>query len=302
MPKPSSPPRHTPPQSAAPETIDPRWLLKAGAVVVAFALVCALALFWTVFYYTQWQYVLTPSRTVATAPSSAGLSFSEVRFGVDATGQPQLDGWWIPADTSTSPTVLLLHTGDGSMSNSLSQARLFHDSNLNVLLFDYRGFGHSGGAHPTQALMQSDAESALNYLRDIRHIDPSHIVVYGNGLGASLAVGLCANHHEIPAVILESPLGDTEPQVLHDTRTRLVPVRMLFHEQFPLAAPLKTLATPKLLITTEESSGQEKLHQAADPKMIVTLGLIKDDDLLKSIRRFLDTYISQSPIPLITSH
>jgi len=295
MPKPSSTSRRNPAKATEPETheiVDPGWLLKAGAIVFAFALLCALALFWALFYYTQWQYVLAPSRTVATNPSATGLSFSEVHFGVDATGQPQLDGWWIPADTPASPTVLLLHGGKGSMSDALPQARALHEANLSVLLFDYRGFGHSGSAHPAQTLMQEDAESALSYLRDTRHIDLSHILVYGNGLGASLAVNLCASHHEIPAVILESPLGDTEPQVLHDTRTRLVPVRLLFHEQFPLAAPLQTLATPKLLITTEESSGQEKLRQAANPKMIVTFGLIKDEELLNAIHRFLDSYVT----------
>jgi len=289
MPKPSSSPRHKPSRAAAPEIIDPRWLLKAGAVVVVFALLCSLALFWTVFYYTQWQYVLSPSRNVATNPSSAGLSFNEVRFGVDATGQPQLDGWWIPADTSTSPTVLLMHDGSGSISDALPEARTLHEANLNVLLFDYRGFGRSGGAHPTQALMQADAESALNYLRDMRHINSNRIVVFGNGLGASLAVNLCADHHEIPAVILESPLGDTESQVLHDTRTRLIPVRLLFHEDFPLAVPLSTLKISKLIFINDASSNRQAVLDAADPKMIVTQGLT-NSDVLPFLSRFLDSY------------
>jgi len=301
MSKPSAPSRRAAAHTAAPETVDPRWLLKAGAAVFAVALLCALGLFWAVFYYTQWQYVLAPSRTVTASPTSIGLAFTEVHFGVDTTGQPQLDGWWIPADTPASPTVLLLHSGDGSMSDVLPQVRLFHDTNLNVLLFDYRGFGRSGGAHPTQALMQADGQSALAFLRDTRHIDPGHILVYGNGLGASLAVSLCASHPEISAVILESPLGDTETQVAHDPRTRLVPVRLLFHEQFPLATPLRTLATPKLLITTEESSGQEKLHQAADPKMIITFGVVKYEDLHNDISRFLDSYVPASP-PMLTIH
>jgi uncharacterized protein len=181
MPKSSPSPRRPPRHAASSEDVDPRWLLKAGAIVFALALLCALAVLWVAFYYTQWQYVLAPSRTVATTPSALGLAFTEVHFGVDATGQPQLDGWWIPADTPTSLTVLMLHGGTGSMSDALPQARTLHNANLNVLLFDYRGFGRSGGAHPTQALMQADAESALNYLRDTRHIDLSRVVVYGNG-------------------------------------------------------------------------------------------------------------------------
>jgi len=290
MPKPPSSPRSRPSQPSAPEIVDPRWLLKAGAVVVAFAVLCVLAIFWAAFYYTQWQYVLTPSRTVTTNPSAIGLAFTEVHFGVDATGQPQLDGWWMPADTSTSPIVLLLHAGSGSMSDALPQARALHDTNLNVLLFDYRGFGHSGGAHPTQALMQADAESALAYLRDTRHLDPSHILVYGNGLGASLAVTLCTNHHELPALILDSPDGDTEQQVLNDTRTKLVPVRLLFHEQFPLAVPLSTLKTSKLIFVNDASSNRQAILNAADPKMIVTQGLT-NGDVHPFLNRFLDSYV-----------
>jgi len=291
MPKPASPPYHNVTPSNDLPTVDPRWLLKAGAVAVAFALLCALALFWTTFYYTQWQYVLAPSRAVDTNPASVGLAFTEVHFGVDSTGQPQLDGWWIPADTPTSPTVLLLHDGKGSMSDALPQARNLHDANLNVLLFDYRGFGHSGGAHPAQALMQADAESALDYLRSTRHIDSSHILVYGNGLGASIAVGLGAAHHEIPALILESPRGDTEPQVLNDTRTRLVPVRLLFHEQFLLAAPLEKLTSPKLIVSYASAPTPLDRSQIADPKMTVELPSSNDTTALHdALRRFLDSY------------
>ena len=67
-------------------------------------------------------------------------------------------------------------------------------------------------------------------------------------------------------------------------------MHLLFHEQFPLAAPLSTLKTPKLLITTDQSPNQDILRNAADPKMLVTLGLMKTDDLHPYLRRFLDTY------------
>jgi len=293
MPKPSTPSRRSPSHNAAPETVDPRWLLKAGAVVFAVALLCAIGLFWIAFSYTQWQYVLAPSRAVATNPTTIGLPFTEVHFGVDATGQPQLDGWWIPADTPTSPTVLMLHNGKGSMSDALPQARTLHEANLNVLLFDYRGFGHSGGAHPTQALMQADSESALNYLRETRHIDLSLILVYGNGLGASVAVNLCAGHGAIPAVILDSPLGDTEMQVRDDPRTRLIPVRLLFHEQFPLAVPIQTLATPKLVVAYAPFPNTLDRRKIAEPKMTVELTSANNTSALHdAILRFLDSYLS----------
>jgi pimeloyl-ACP methyl ester carboxylesterase len=187
--------------------------------------------------------------------------------------------------------VLLLHDGKGNMTDALPQAHTLHDVNLNVLLFDYRGFGQSGGSHPTQAMMQADAESALAYLLDKRHINSRSILVYGKGLGASLAVTLSAAHHELPAIILESPLGDTQSQLLHETRTKLIPVRLLFHEQFPLAAPLQTLTTPKLIINYAATPIALDRNQIADPKMTVMLPTPNDTTALhNTLRRFLDTY------------
>jgi pimeloyl-ACP methyl ester carboxylesterase len=271
------------------DLVDPLWILKALSAVIAVALLCAYITLCIFFSHTQWQLVLHPSRTVATTPSSAGLNFTEVHFGVDATGQPQLDGWFIPTDNPTS-TALILHSGDGSISAAIPAARTLHDAHLNVLLFDYRGFGHSAGQHPTQASMQSDAATALTYLTTTRSIPTSSIIIYATGAGAPIAVHLCADHPHVPALILQSPDGDFEPRVRQDPRSKLIPLSLLFNQNFPLAAPLRNLSTPKLLITTEESSGQEKLHQAADPKRIVTLGLRANENIPALITTFLNTY------------
>jgi uncharacterized protein len=102
---------------------------------------------------------------------------------------------------------------------------------------------------------------------------------------------LCARHHEISAVILESPHGDTQPQVLHDIRTHLIPVRLLFHEQFPLAVPLQSLSTPKLILTFQDAKDPPDLHTAALPKMTVELRSETDvGKLPETIGRFLDSY------------
>ena len=291
MPKPSSKPRRNPAKLTEPEPleiVDPRWLLKAGAVVCAFALLCVLALFWTAFYYTQWQYVLAPSRSVATNPSAASLSFSEVHFGADATGQPQLDGWWIPSDTPTSPTVLLLHDGKGSMSDALPQARNLHEANLNVLVFDYRGFGRSGGKHPTEHFMQEDAQAALTYLLTILHVPAAQIVIVGEGIGASLATTLATDHPELRSLILINAEGDIDRRLATDSRAQLVPAHLLFHEEFPLAAPLATLATPKLLLTRTTGPAPETLRQAAAPKTTVELPpTAPRQETLDAITRFL---------------
>jgi uncharacterized protein len=283
------------------EVVDPRWIISVLAGMLLLAVLCAYVAVCALFYRGQWQLVLQPSRTVAQTPPSAGLQATEVHFGVDASGQPQLDGWWIPADASATPrpTALLLHGGEGSLSDAIPTAQLLHNAELNVLLFDYRGFGHSLGQHPTQQLMQTDAASALRYLTDIRSVPASSIVVFGEGLGASLAVNLCASHKELPALILESPKGDFDQSVRTDPRTRLAPVGLLFNQTFPLTAPLRTLATPKLLISFPAGSVPSNLQDAANPKTTLELPSPASEQALhQAIVRFLATYLQTAPAVL----
>ncbi|HEX5284097.1 MAG TPA: alpha/beta hydrolase [Bryocella sp.] len=297
---PQSSQRKTAPQpsrpelSGAPELIDPRWILKALAIVLATALLLSWGSLCLLWYQGQWQLVLHPSRNVARSPASLGLKSTELHFGVDATGQPQLDGWYIPAGTSSAPTALMLHSGDGSESDALPRALLLHNAHLNVLLFDYRGYGKSSGRHPTEGSMQQDAESALTYLTATQHIPAQQIILYGQRIGASLAVGLAAQHHDIPAIILDGPDGDLTDRVAHDAHSFLVPARLLFHEQFPLAVPLRTLTTPKLLISYNVAQTPTPLANAADPKVTLELSSENDSALIPAIQRFVDQYVTHT--------
>ena len=251
-------PRYDPQRGNQPPDMIPlvevSWILKALAVVVLVALLCAYITMCVLFSHGQWQLVLHPSRTVAATPASLNLPFTEVHFGVDETGIPQLTGWWIPADSSatgtTNNTALILHAADGNLADALPSAQLLHAQHLNVLLFDYRGYGQSLGQHPTQSSMQADAADALTFLTTTRSIPATSIVIYGTGLGASLAVHLCAQNPWIPALILQSPDGDLTDRAAHDPRSKIVPFKFLFNQTFPLASPLQTLPTPKLLLPT----------------------------------------------------
>jgi hypothetical protein len=281
------------------EVVDPRWLIKAFAVTLLVAFLCAYALLCWLFYQGQWQFAVQPSRKVAQTPASLGLQFEPVRFAVDATGTPQLTGWFIPSDSPGAPTALVLHAGDGNISTALPTAQRLHTARLNVFLFDYRGFGASGGEHPTEALLQADADSALTYLISTRGIAPSHIILFGQGIGASLATRLAAQHHDLPALILDSPIGDIDSSVAHDTRARFVPTSLFLHEHYPLAGPLSTLTTPKLIITfTTGAAPAEALHAAA-PKVTVELPTHNDVTYVQTLNRFLDLYATPK-IPTLT--
>jgi pimeloyl-ACP methyl ester carboxylesterase len=277
------------------DLVDPSFILKSLGAILGVALILAYITLCVVFQRSQWQLVLRPTREVIRQPDSFGLNYVEVHFGVDTTGEPQLDGWWLPGDTASDPTILLLHDGNGSMSDALPLARSLHDAGLNVFVFDYRGFGRSGGQHPTQALMRADTETAYNYLTNTRAIPQSSIAVLGDRGAAALAIALCAERPQIPALILRDADGDFEPRVAGDVRAHFVPVRLLFREDFAVAEPLRRLATPKLLISTERSSVPANIKDAADPKTTVE---IKENDTVSleaALSRFIGSYVSKAP-------
>lgn len=282
-----------------PEVVDPGWILKAVLSVIVLGLFCAYLTLCLYFYLGQWQFVLHPSRAVPQTPASLSLPFQDVRFGPGKSGEPELTGWYVPSDSSADPTVLLLHNEAGSMSAALPAVATLHAAHLNVLVFDYRGYGRSDGRHPTERTMRQDTTSAYRYLIDTRHVRPTELLVDGLGLGASLATALCTQHPEIAGLVLQGADGDTATRVEADQRSRFVPVSWLFHERFPLADPLSRLHTPKLIVSYTRGGAPVVAQRAADPKTTVELpdGTPPGGEV-PAIRRFVDTYLVH-PVPLL---
>jgi pimeloyl-ACP methyl ester carboxylesterase len=299
MPRPTPKPNNSKQQPAQFETVDPAWLLKALALTVLAALFCAYLTFCLLFYQGQWQLVLHPTRTAASPQSIAGIPYELIHFGPDESAVPQLTGWWIasaPGARYANTTLLFLPGSDGSLADAIPTLASLHNLGINVFAFDYRGYGQSAATRPNQQNMTHDADSAWQYLNISRHIAAQQIVLYGTGVGASLATQLAASHADSPALILDAPHGDLLNAALHDPRSKLVPVRLLFHERFPLAEPLSTLHTPKLLLS-RTASRDEAFRTAADPKRTVELAAPSQALYQQSLTRFLDEYVTPAPIP-----
>ena len=293
----SKPNKSTTPQPAPPDVVSPIWLIKAIALTIVAALFCGYLTFCLLFYQGQWQLVLHPTRTSASPASIAGIPYELIRFGPDESATPQLTGWWIPATPGsryTPITILFLPDGNGSLTNSIPILTSLHNLGLNVFAFDYRGYGQSVPARPNQQSMTQDTDTAWQYLTATRAIPTQRIVPYGTGVGTSLATRLAAHHNDIPALILDTPRADLLNVAIRDPRATLLPVRLLFHERFPLAEPLSTLHTPKLLISRTTSPDQTFLR-ASDPKYTVELASPSEALYNQSLARFLDQYPAQYP-------
>jgi alpha-beta hydrolase superfamily lysophospholipase len=276
------------------EVVDPIWLVKALAFVVLAALLCGYLTFCLLFYQGQWQLVLHPTRTATSPQSIAGAPYELIHFGPDESATPQLTGWWIPSAPGgryAHATILFLPASDGSLENCIPTLASLHNLGINVFAFDYRGYGQSAAIHPTQQNMTRDADSAWQYLNTSRAIPEPQIVPYGVGAGASLAAQLALTHAPIPALILDSPHADLLDAALRDPRSKLLPVRLLFNQRFPLAKPLDTLQTPKLLIS-RTASPDAAFRTAADPKLTVEFSTPSEALYAESLIRFLDQYLT----------
>ncbi|HTV14977.1 MAG TPA: alpha/beta fold hydrolase [Acidobacteriaceae bacterium] len=287
---PSKSPVGTP--TGAPVTVSGRWLLIAFLLSLGAALLCGYGTLCLLFWQGQWQLLYHPSRTVTTTPASEGLAFDDIHFDVTDEGRPQLDGWWISAGPNSAwpgATVLYLHGASGSLSDTVPELARLHALGLNVFAFDYRGFGRSESAHPTERMANADADAAWKYLTDARGIPARSLLVWGDGVGATFAAHLAAEF--APAgVILQDPNPPARQILLADARARILPLSLLQNETLDPTAELQFAHVPRLFLDRDDRS--DRTHHlfliSGYPKDYFDLRGASDDKLSANLRRFLD--------------
>jgi uncharacterized protein len=258
-----------------PAQVSGRWLILAVSTAITAAAFCTWGALCLLFWQGCWQLLYHPSPTVARTPSSVGLGFEPVAFAVSDEGVPRLTGWWIPAASDAEFnrfTILLLHGQTGNLGDTVDSLERLHAVGVNVFAFDYRGYGQSRFARPSEAHWRQDTKWALRYLTATRHIDSSTIVLYGEGLGANLALEMAASHSELAGVITESPLAEPVNPIFSDARAQLVPARLLVRDRYDLQAAASKVRIPVLWfegITPNEES--QTYAQIVGRKMVVSL-------------------------------
>ena len=117
-------------------------------------------------------------------------------------------------------TLLYCHGNTGNISHRIPKIEQMVAAGLNVLIFDYSGYGKSSGV-PTEKMCYTNAETFMAYLlrNNVRNIVP-----YGEGMGAAVALHI-GIRYGLSRVILDSPWRS----VTHAFPI-LKPFRILFNE------------------------------------------------------------------------
>ncbi|MGO9337476.1 MAG: alpha/beta hydrolase [Terracidiphilus sp.] len=258
-PKQAEPQRRGRQSGIAPPTVSGRWLLVAASVAVLAAGVCAWLTLCLLFWQGSWQLLYHPASAVTRTPASVRLAFDPVAFATTDAGEPRLKGWWIPAASGMRYgrfTVLYLHGQTGNLGDTVDDLATLHEVGVNILAFDYRGYGQSLFVHPSEARWREDADWALNYLTATRHAPAGTIILDGRGLGANLALETAAAHPELAGVVLESPVDSPVDAIFNDPRARLVPAHLLVSDRFNADTAANAVLIPSLWLVAPPASSK----------------------------------------------
>lgn len=227
-------------------TVSGRWLLSALAIALAAALFCGWATLCILFWQGGWQLLYHPTSAVTRTPASVNLQFDSIGFASNSSGEPQLRGWWVPAGSQARYTAIYLHGADGNLGDGITSLVRLHALGLNVLAFDYRGYGQSHFVHPSEARWREDTDSAIRYLTRTRHLAPGSVILVGRDLGANLALEVAAGHPELAGIVLENPLKSPTNAIFDDARARLVPAHLLVGDRWDTVSVASNVLIPSV--------------------------------------------------------
>lgn len=234
----------------------------AVAVLIGYLGACVLAAM------LQSRLVYFPSRDYALTPTDVGLDFEDLTL--ETADGVSIAAWYVPhADPKGS--VIFCHGNAGNISDRLPGVKLLHSMGVNVLAFDYRGFGRSKGK-PSETGTYKDAEAAWRYLVEARGESPQRVVLFGRSLGGAVAIEL-ASRHRPAALVVESTF--TSLVDIGRLHYPLLPVRLLLTYRYDSAARVPHITCPKLFMHGREdelipiANGRALFDVAAEPKQFI---------------------------------
>lgn len=214
-------------------------------------------------------------------PSRWGLVHEDVALNTE--DGVRLHGWYLPHPTA-SKTLLFFHGNGGNISHRRDSLLVWHRLGLNVLIIDYRGYGHSEG-EPSEQGLYRDAVAAWDYLTSTRGLKPEQIIVFGRSLGGAVATDLAARVQPA-ALILESTFSSARDmsKVLFPRLSYLLVLRYRFNS----SKKIGRIKSPLLMLHSAQDEiipyhlGRKLYAAAPQPKAFVELRGGHNDGFLLS--------------------
>ena len=228
-------------------------------------LILSLLFIFAYLRYFEKKGIYYPSKDIIYNPQDVGLKYDDVYFETD--DGLRLNAWFIPAEIPRG-TLLFCHGNAGNLSHRVEIIEIFNKLNLNVFIFDYRGYGRSLGSPSEQGLYR-DAQAAYQYLLSRNDIDKDKIVIYGKSIGANVAINLAS---KVSAACLISESGFTSAYDMGKKLFPYLPIKWIITTKFDAIEKIKRINIPKLIIHSQNDEivpfklGEKLFEAALQPK------------------------------------
>ncbi len=252
-----------------------RWRRRSAMGVLALAAALGLASGCATLDEKQREWIFQPSdRTWAGGLAAAqGMADVWIPFRSALTGQPvRLHALWLPQDRPDAPVLLYLHGARWDVRGSAHRMRRMHDLGFSVLGLDYRGFGQSSPALPSEDLAHEDAQAAWQWLATQQ--PQARRYLFGHSLGGAIAVRLAAESPDLAGLMVEGSFPSI-PEVVSRFKWGWLPLSPLITQRFDAAARIGAVRAPVLVVHGSADSliapelGRALYAQAPEPKRFV---------------------------------
>ncbi len=246
-------------------------IFKALKYIVFLAMVGYFA-FMLMLAFFQKKYIYYPSKEIITTPGLKGMEYEDVYF--ESSDGIRLNGWFFPPkDLRRGETALFCHGNTDNISYFIDDVKMLTDIGLGVFIFDYRGYGRSGGDQ-SETGTYFDAEAAWNWLTKEKKLYSRRIIIIGRSLGGAIAAWL-AKEHKPRALFLETAftsIGD----IASETHP-FIPVKRFLRYEYRTIDYLRQVKAPVLIVHSKDdivvpfSHGQKLFAAAPEPKKFIEL-------------------------------
>ena len=128
-------------------------------------------------------------------PSAYALPYDDVQLiAEDGT---ELHAWFLPTRQTPKGSVLYLHGNAENISTHLYSIRWLPKAGYQVLLLDYRGFGHSDGVAKLPDVFL-DVDAAVAWMSTSGQLQGQPFFILGQSIGASLMLHATVKHVDNP--------------------------------------------------------------------------------------------------------
>jgi len=229
-------------------------------------LILALLVCFSCFYqHIENFFVFYPQKSFDGAPEDWRLTYEDVTF--DTEDKERLHGWFFPL-RNNAPVVLFCHGNAGNISHRLDNIKHLTEQNMQVFIFDYRGYGKSSGK-PSETGLYKDGLAAYDFLVKQKHVLPERLILFGRSLGAAIALEIALKKN-VAGIILESAFTSSRDMA------RTLSLFKIFASFLPThynnLEKIGRITVPKLIVHGEEddivpfSMGREIYNTARSPK------------------------------------